>query len=464
MFSKIQTTNTQPLNIMIVGCGKVGITLIDQLSKEGNEITIIDKDPSIINEVTNIYDIMGYQGNGASYGVLKSANIDDMDLFIAVTESDELNLLCCTVAKRISDCSTIARVRDPDYSKEISNLRERLGLAMIINPDYEAASEIARILSLPTALEVNPFSHGEARMIKFRIHSDSALDGMTISDFSKKHNDPIIFCAIEREGKVSIASGNFRFAVGDIVSFVAPRKSSRAILTHLGLASKQVHDCMIIGGGESSFYLANLLSNAGVKVCIIERNLERCEQLSILLKDTCMIIHGDGTDSDLLTEEGAETVEAFVPMTGMDEENILLTLHAKHISSAKVVTKINHFSFKDVIDSLDLGSVIYPRYITAEAIIAYARAKRASIDSNIETLFHMYDHRVEAIEFHIRNDSKIVGIPIMNLSLKNDVLITNINHNGELIFPNGSDIIEIGDTVMIVTTHTGFKDILDILN
>lgn len=457
------TAGAKPLNIMIVGLGKVGVTLVEQLSKEGNIITIIDKDPQLVNEVVNVYDVMGYNGNGASYGVLKEADIDSMDLFIAVTESDELNLLCCTVAKKMSDCATIARVRDPDYSRDITHLRERLGLAMIINPEFETASETARILNLPSALEVNSFAHGEAEMIKFRICAKSPLVGKSISDYSSSHNDPLLFCAIERDEEVTIASGDYVFADGDIVSFVAPRRSSREMLQHLGLSSRQVHDCLIVGGGESAFYLADQLSHAGVKVSLIEKDKARCDELSLALDD-CIIVNGDGTDEELLREEGLESVEAFVPLTNVDEENILLTLHARQVSEAKVITKINRFAFKDVIDSLDLGSVVYPRYITSEAIIAYARARRASIDSNIETLYHMFDHRVEAIEFHIRNDSEITGTPIRELSLKKNVLVTFISRNGSLIFPSGDDTIEIGDTVMVVTTNSGYRDILDILN
>ena len=405
MFSFMNPGKSKPakkgLKIIIVGCGKVGTTLVEQLSKEGHDIIIIDKNAKKVQEIANIYDIMGIVGNGASYSVQMDAGIEDTDLIISVTESDELNLLCCTVAKQVGDCAAIARVRTPDYSKEAGYLREKLGLAMIINPELEAAREAARILFLPSALEVNSFAHGQAELIKFAI-------------------------------------------------------------SHIGFETKQVKNTMIIGGGKAAYYLAKNLLDVGIDVKIIESNKERCEELSILLPKA-IIINGDGTDQELLREEGLPYVESFVPLTGIDEENILLTLHTRQVSKAKVITKINRINFKDVIAKLDLGSVIYPRYITSEAIIAYVRARQASLDSNIETLYHMFDHRVEAIEFRVYEESAVTNIPLKDLALKKDLLFCFINRNGAIILPNGQDSIQVGDTVMVVTTHTGFNDLRDIL-
>lgn len=450
------------LNVIIVGIGKVGVTLVEKLTKEGNDVTIIDKSPSVVQSVSNLYDVMGVVGNGASYGVQIEAGIDKCDLFIAVTESDELNLLCCTVAKRVSDCSAIARVRTPDYSKEVGYLREKLGLAMIINPDLESAKEVARIMYLPTALEVNSFAHGQAEMVKFKIPSNNILTNLPISQLGKVSSHKVLICAIERDGQVYIPSGNFVMQEGDIVSFVANRTVSKKFLDAIGFNTRQVKSTMIIGGGTSAQYLAEQLIHAGVSVKIIEKDKERCEELSLLLPKA-IIINGDGTDEELLREEGILTVSSFIALTGIDEENIMLTLFARQVSDAKVVTKINHITFKEVINNLDLGSVIYPRYITSEAIIAYARAKKNSLGSNIETLYHMFDSQVEAIEFRVQNDSKITNIPLMDLSLKHNLLISFINRNGSILIPSGQDCIKVGDTVMIVTTHIGFNDILDIL-
>lgn len=459
---KTKHSDTKGLNIIIVGCGKVGTTLIEQLVKEGHDITIIDKNSDKVQEISSYYDIMGLVGNGASYSVQMEAGIEHADLIIAVTNSDELNLLCCTVAKQVGNCAAIARVRTPDYSREVGYLQEKLGLAMIINPELEASKEAARILYLPTALEVNSFAHGQAELIKFKIPDGNLLGGMTIADLGRTLAPEIVICAIERNGEVYIPSGDFLMQTGDIVSFVSTRKKGKEFLETVGFNTHQVKDTMIIGGGKAAYYLAKQLITMGISVKIIENDRARCEELSILLPKA-IIINGDGTDQELLKEEGISYAQSFVALTGIDEENILLTLHARQVSDAKVITKINRITFKDVISRLDLGSVVYPRYITSEAIIAYVRAKKNSMNSNIETLYHMFDHRVEAIEFRVGEKSAVTDIPLMNLNLKKNLLISFINRNGTILIPSGQDCIKVGDTVMIVTTHTGFHDILDIL-
>lgn len=450
------------LKIIIVGCGKVGANLVDQLSKEGHDITVIDKKAEKIQDITNIYDVMGLVGNGASYSTQMEAGIEETDLIIAVTDSDELNLLCCTVAKRVGKCAAIARVRTPDYSEETGYLREQLGLALIINPELEAAREVARILYLPTALEVNSFAHGQAELVKFKVPEGNLLNGLSLAYLGKNITNDILICAVERNGEVYMPNGDFMLQSGDVVSFVSERHIARDFLKQIGLATRQVKDTMIIGASKAAYYLAKELLNMGISVKIIEKEKENCESLSVKLPKA-IIINGDGTDPDILKEEGIETVQSFIPLTGIDEENIMLTLYAKQVSKAKVVTKINRVNYKQVINNLDLGSLVYPKYITSEAIIAYVRAKKNSMGSNIETLYHMFDSRVEAIEFIVEENSKVSGVPIKDLKLKKDVLISFINHNGHIIIPTGNDEIEDGDTVMIVTKNTGFTDIDDIV-
>ncbi len=462
MFMKSNKNKPKGLQIIIVGCGKVGMTLVEQLSQEGHDITIIDKNANIVQSMSSLHDVMGIVGNGASYSTQMEAGIESTDLIIAVTDSDELNLLCCIIAKRVGDCAAIARVRTPDYSKEAGYLREKLGLTMIINPELEASAEAARILYLPTALEVNSFAHGQAEMVKFKVTEGNKLAGNTIALLGTDITENIVICAVERNGEVYIPSGNFQVEAGDVISFVASRMMARTFLNNIGFKTNQVKDTMIIGGGNAAYYLAKQLLHMGTSVKIIESDRSRCEQLSILLPKA-IIINGDGSSEELLKEEGIQYAESFVPLTGIDEENIMLTMYAKNVSNAKVITKINRMAFRSVINRLDLGSVIYPRYITSEAIIAYVRAKKDSMDSNIETLYHMFDHRVEAIEFRVYEKSAVTGIPLKNLSLKEGLLISFINRNGKIIIPSGHDSIEMGDTVMIVTTHTGFNDIQDIL-
>jgi trk system potassium uptake protein TrkA len=465
MFGISKNHDKPPLKIIIVGAGKVGRTLVEQLSKEGNEVTLIDKDPEKVESLTNLYDVMGIVGNGASYAAQMQADIQSTDLLIAVTDSDELNLLTCTVAKRVGDCSVIARVRTPDYSEEVSYLREKLGLTMIINPELESAREMARLFYLPDALEVNSFAHGQAELVKLKVPAGHILAGLTLAEFAHNllsHNTKLLICAVERDGQVSIPNGFFRIQPGDIVSFVLPRRDRRAFLKLLAIKHATVKDCMIVGGGRSAYYLSRQLIHMGIGVKIIERDAKRCEELSVLLPEA-VIINGDGTDEGLLKEEGIESVDSFVSLTGIDEQNILLTLHARKISDTKVITKVNRSNFHDVINDLDLGSIIYPRFITSEAIIAYARAKRASISSNIETLYHMYDYRVEAIEFRVDSESRATNIPLKDLKLKDSLMIAFINRGTKISLPSGDDTIQVGDTVMVVTTHTGFKDLDDIL-
>lgn len=457
------------LNIIIVGCGKVGATLTEQLCKEGHDITLIDKNAQKMQALSNLYDVLALTGNGASYNVLKEAGVEDADLIIAVTNSDELNLLCCTIATQVGNCAAIARVRTPEYSAEVEYLRGRLGLAMIINPELEMAKEAARILSLPTALEVNAFAQGKAEMAKFCIPEGSILDGMTIMNLSRKvimardKKANIVVCAIERDGEIYIPSGNFEMKAGDLISFVASSKNTKLFMEAIGMKSDRVKDTMIIGGGRAAYYLASCLLAAGINVKIIENNAARCEELSILLPKAT-IINGDGSNEELLKEEGIEYTESFVPLTGIDEENIILTLYAKQVSHAKIITKINRITFKDVINALNLGSVLYPRYITAEAIIAYVRAKKNSKASDkIETLYHMFDSRVEAIEFLVESESAVTNIAFKDLALKKHLIVSFIYRKGRIIIPTGQDCIHVGDTVMIVTTHTGFHNILDIL-
>jgi trk system potassium uptake protein TrkA len=445
-----------------VGCGKVGVTLVEQLSLEGHDITVVDKRSELVQSITDQYDVMGLVGNGASYSVQMEAGIESADLLIAVTHSDELNLLCCTVAKRVGNCAAIARVRNPDYSQEVSYLREKLGLAMIINPELEAGKEIARILSLPNALGVSTFSRGRTEMVRFKISKGSPLGGKLIADLGKEEKNSVLICALEREGQVEIPWGGTRLQEGDIISVLASPKSLRKFFKRIGVRTNQCKDVMIIGGGKSSYYLAKQLLNLGIEVKIIEQDRSRCEELNELLPEA-IIINGDGTDEELLKEVGIQTVDAFVALTGIDEENILLTLHAREVTGAKIVTKINRMNFHEVINHLDLGSVIYPRYIIAEAIIAYVRAKTASLDSNVETLYHLLDGRAEAIEFRVGKVPEVTDIPLSRLPLKDHLLISCINRGGRVIIPGGQDVIRTGDSVVVVTTHTGFHDIQDIL-
>lgn len=465
MRRKASKRRDNSLNIIIVGCGKVGYTLTEQLVREGHDITVVDTKSEAIQNVTDVFDVMGVSGNGASMHVLREAGIEAADIVIAVTGSDEINMLCCTVARKVGgELAAIARVRNPDYAEELTYLRQQLGIALIINPELEAAREIARLLSRPQALTISAFAKGHAEMVRFKIPAGNRLDGRSIVELNGIFRFSFLVCAVERDGKVVIPNGQFCFRAGDELSVIASRKDAHRIFESIGMRGQTVKSCMIVGGGRSSYYLAKQLLYQKMDVKIIEVDRSRCEELSRLLPDAT-IICGNGSDESTLREAGISSTESFVPLTGIDEENILMTLYAKRVPGLKTITKINRLTFSDVINGLELGSVVYPKYITSEAIIAYVRARQNSIGSNVETLYHMFDNRVEAIEFHIREDASVVGIPLMELGKrrKDNLLIACINRGGKIIFPRGQDVILKNDTVIVVTTHTGLRDISDIL-
>ena len=457
--------NKAGLKIIIVGAGKIARTVVAQLVEEGHDLTVVDIDSAVVDEFTQEYDCMGVVGNGATYATLKEAGIASADLFIAVTQSDELNLLCCTIAKQFSDAATIARVRNPEYNREVGYLRNKLGLAMIINPELEASREIARILFLPTALEINSFAHGHAEMIKIRLPEGNMLEGKSIAFLGQKVTNEVLICAVERDGNLVIPHGDFVLMAGDIISFAATRKSCLSFLKQIGFTTKGVKDTMIVGGGIASYYLADQLIRSGISVRIIERDKAKCEFMSEALPKATLI-NGDATDKKLLLEAGLHNAQSFVPLTGIDEENIILALFAKDVSNAKLVTKITRITFTEVVDKLDLGSIVYPKFITSELILKYVRAKMGAKNSssNIESLYHMFNSRAEALEFTVNSGSPVIGVPLKDLKLKKDVLIGFICHDDAIIIPSGNDMIQDGDSVMVVTTHHGFASIEDILS
>lgn len=459
---KFQRKQPNGLKIIVVGCGKVGSTLIEQLSREGHDLTIIDEDAANVENLSTTYDVLGFTGNGASYSLQKEAGVESADLMIAVTGSDELNLLCCTLAKKVGNCATIARVRNPDYTVERRYLRQQLGLSLVINPELETATEIARLLRLPTALDINSFAKGAAELIKFRIPKGNRLHEKTVAEAAQNLQCGALFCALERGHDLTIPSGSSVLREGDLVSVLVSARDSQSFFNSIGVPTHQVDSTMIVGGGRTSYYLAKQLLEMGINVKIVERSAKRCSELSELLPKAT-ILHGDGTDEQLLKEEGIAHAESFVPLTGIDEENILMTLYARRASEGKVITKLNRISFRDVIAQLDLGSVIYPRFVTAEIIVAYVRALQNSIGSNIEMLYKLFDDRVEAAEFCVGPGAPVNGIPLSELPLKKNLLIACINRGGKILIPCGSDCIQADDTVIVVTTHSGFHDIRDIL-
>ena len=451
------------MKIIIVGCGKIGSTLAEQLSSEQHDLVVIDKNPQKIQQLSESIDVMGIVDNGASISVLSDAGIEDAHLLISVTGSDELNLLCCVIAKKVSKCHTIARVRNPLYNKERAFIRKSLGITMIINPELASAIEISRLLRFPSAIELDTFAKGRVELLKFKLLPEFKLGGMTIVEIVDKLRCNILICGVQRGKEVFIPSGNFVLQDNDLISIIASPKNSAFFFKKVGVPTHQVKNALIVGGGTLGYYLASLLIDLKIKVRIVENNPQRCQELSELLPQAT-IIHGDGTDKKLLLQEGLTQTEAFITLTSMDEENIFLSLFAKKNSKAKLVSKVTRISFDDIIDGLDIGSVIYPKYITADYILQYVRAMENSLSSsNVETLYHIQDNQAEALEFAVKEASSITNTPLSQLNTKDNLLIACINRNGSILIPRGQDTIQVGDTVIIVTSVKGLNDLNDIL-
>ncbi len=450
------------MNIIIIGCGKVGISLAEQLSDENHNITLIDSSVETLQNVSDDLDAMRIHGNGASISTLMEAGLEEAEILIAVTGSDELNLLCCLLAKKRGNCNTIARVRNPLYSKELNFIKESIGLSMIINPELAAATEIARILRFPSAIRIDTFAKGRVELLKFKLKPEVPLNGLRISDIMNQYRCDILFCGVERENQVFIPDGNFTLQNGDLISLIATPKNAAEFFRKIGLKTNQVKNAMIVGGGAIAYYLAKQLLDMKIRVRIIELNKIRCETLSELLPEVT-IVNGDGTNKELLMQEGLLHAESFITLTNLDEENILLSLYAKQMSDIKLVTKVNRIAYTEILDHLDLGSVIYPKYITAEYILQYVRAMQNSIGSNVETLYQILDNRAEALEFAVHEENAVTGIPLAKLSLKKNLLIGSINRNGQTWIPRGQDCIQAGDSVIVITTQLGLQDLTDIL-
>ena len=451
------------MRIIVVGCGNVGLALTQQLSKEGHDITVIEEKSSVVQAAVNNLDVMGIVGNGASYSIMKDAGIDQAELMIAVTNSDELNLLCCLIAKKAGNCHTIARVRNPVYKKEINFIKEELGLSMVINPEEAAAGEAARLLKLPSATKIETFARGRAELVRLVVDEDSRLCDHALKDIPSDLKKQVVVAVVSRGNEVFIPDGSFILRAGDEITIFGSSKGTLNFFKKLGLATAKVHSCMIIGGGETGYYLAMQLISLGIKVTIFDKDPVRCKELTDLLPQA-LIINGDGTDKDMLLEEGVTRTDSFVALTNLDEENIMLSMYVKSINpKAKLITKVHRVNYGDIIGSLGIGSIIYPKNITAERIVQFVRGMSASKDSNIETLYKLNDDRVEALEFIVRSGSPVIGRPLSELKLKKGILIACINHYGEIISPSGDTVIRDRDSVIVVTMLTGLQDINDIL-
>ncbi len=451
------------MKIVVAGCGKIGTTVIGSLVAEGHDVTAIDADNRILDDLTNIYDIMVICGNCADSDVLTEVSIEEAELFVALTGSDELNMLSCFIAKRMGATNTIARIRNPEYNDDsLVFLRKELDLSMAINPDRLTAIELYNILKLPSAVKTENFSRRYFQMIELIVRSDSVLDNVRLSELRVKYGAKVLVCAVQRGDEVYIPDGSFVLKAGDKIGLSAAHGDIHKLLKSLGLLQKQAKHVMILGGSKSAFYLAQMLINSGVSVKIIEKSKERCAELSEKLPKA-MIIQGDGAQQELLIEEGLRSVDAFVSLTGMDEENILISIYAAANNVPKVISKVNRPELSTMASRLGLECIVSPRNLTADIFVRYARALENSMGSNVETLYKIMDGKAEALEFRAHPDAKLTDIQLKDLKLKKNILIAGILRDRKTIIPGGDDVILSDDRVIVVSCEHKLNDLDDIL-
>lgn len=450
------------MNIVVVGCGKIGTTILASLVSEGHDVVALDSDPAVVSEIVNIYDVMGVCGNGADMESLEEAEAERAEMFIAVTGSDELNMLSCFMAKKMGAKHTVARIRNPEYNdKGLAFMRQQLDLSLSINPDLMAARELLNILKLPSAVKIETFSQGSFEIIELWL-KNSVLDGKRISEIRDKYKTKFLICAVRRGEQVFIPDGNFELKNGDKIGLTASPAEMQKFLRSVGILQKQARNVMILGGSRTAYYLAKMLGSIGNSVKIIEKDPAVCSELCEALPKT-VIIQGDGAQQELLLEEGIRTVDAFVALTGMDEENILISIFAALQNVPKVISKINRDELFSMAEKLGLDCLISPKKIISDVMVRYARALQNSLGSNVETLYKLMGDKAEALEFNVKADPKLTGIPLKELCFKSNILIAGIIRDRKTVIPVGEDMILPGDRVIVLSAGQRLNDLSDIL-
>ncbi len=449
------------MHIIIVGLGKLGTTLTKQLTAEGHDIVVVDTSNEKVNHIVDVYDVMGICGTGASCEILEEAGVEKSKLLIAATESDELNILSCLIGKRMGAENTIARVRNPDYANQIQFLRQELGISMIVNPEYETANEISRIIRFPSAANLDSFAGGKIEIAKIRIHSDNPLCNTKLSELKKKFKSKVLVCAVQRGDDVFIPSGDFVIKADDSISITGTRSDISVFMRQTGVHKHKIKNVMIIGGGRIAYYLSKLLADTGRSIKLIEQSMDRCYHLNDILNDV-NIIHGDGTDQEVLDEQRLENQDAFVALTGIDEENIIVSMYAESKGIPKVITKVNRHSYS-ILNDIGLETVVSPQIVAGNLVTRYVRALQNSAgNSQIQTLYKLLDGRVEAVEFVVPEGAGYENIPFKELKLLPNLLIGCIIRNGKIIYPNGDNVMKAGDSIIVVTAGRILEDLHDI--
>lgn len=447
------------MKIIIVGVGNVGSELVKKLSNENHDVIVIDRDEKALSQVVESYDVLGYVGNGVSYDTLTDAGITTCDLLIACTQYDEMNILCCLVSKKLGAKETVARVRNEEYSDLFSE--RDLGLSSLVNPELETAREIARITRFPSAIKIEPFARGMVDIIELKVGKDSIFDGITLKNLSKTTSRKVLVCAVERNGDVFIPSGEFTLNSDDKIYVTAQAKDITMLFKDIGM-QKGAKKIMIIGGSRIAYYLALELEKSGIDYKIIEKDSERCAFLSENL-DRAEIIHGDGTDRELLLDEGIEDADVVVTLCGIDEQNIIISMYAVSKKVGKVVTRTDNPSYFAMLENSGIDSIVSTKASTANQILKYVRGRSGASSSSMNKLYKILGDRAEVIEFSAKEDFKGLSTPLSKLKIKKDTLVAGIIRNKTVITPSGQDKIESGDIILVFTLQTGFEHINDIL-
>jgi trk system potassium uptake protein TrkA len=450
------------MNIIIVGAGKVGYTLAENLTSEDHDITIIDNDSIALNKASETLDVLCIKGNGASISILKEAQVERADVLIAVTNRDELNMVCCLTAKKFGAKYTVARIRDFEYAKEISHLKNELEIDMVINPEHSTAEQIFRLLRFPAALDIDTFFRGRIELVGFRAAKGDIFTGKPLYSVRKHFgNTQVLFCTVEHDGKVVIPNGTTVIEPGDKVHVIGDIWGISKFFRDLGRLSPKIKHVLIIGGGRISAYLSVFLSTINMNVKIIELDHRKCLDLCSALPKA-LVVNGDGTEQEVLDTEGIRHADAFVALTGRDEDNLITSLYAKQVGVPKIVTKVNRLNYNSVIENLGIDSFISPKKTTAYIILQYIRAMQNSQGSRMEALYQIADGAAEALEFCIGESTRNLYVPLKEINLKNGILIAAIVRKGKIIIPEGTDHLAKDDNVIIISSGMRIYDINDI--
>lgn len=449
------------MNVVLVGAGRMGGEIAIRLADEGHDITVVDSDVERLEQIANTVDAMTLLGNGADYSVLSEAGVADADLLIAVTNEDAVNMLCCLSGKKLGVKNTVARVRTMEYFQQMVFLKDELGLSLVLNPEQAAAAEISRILRFPSAAKVDSFAKGRAEMVEHTVEAGSPLCSLRLDRLRSKHGG-ILIAVVERGEDVFIPRGDFVLQEGDAIHVVGSPNAISGFFKGIGCYKRSVRDVMLLGGGRISLYLGAYLMGAGIRVKIMERDEQHCETIKEILPKAEVLL-GDGTDPKVLVEEGIRSADAFVALTGSDQNNIITSMFAQREGVGKVIVKVNEDAFRIMAGSQKLDSFVLPKNAAAEIVVSYVRAMQHSINTvGIESLHDIAYGKAEVLEFSINGDAPNLGVPIKELDIRRDTLIAAIIRNNQCIIPGGSDTMEKNDTVIAVTTKFGMKGFADI--